>query len=216
MPYQPPKNTQTGRLRLLHLRDQNDAAAETMRAERHRFHAIRQGEPTRAVSSFNLFQTPQSIALAMAHTLAEHLPPSGRWLEPSAGLGRLVDAGMAVGLASPVMVESSTDCAAELYRSNYGGRLLVRDFLQCSVADLGGRFDGVMMNPPFRRGTDIKHTLHALELLKPGGVLVGLCYAGTRQGEHLRPLCDAWEQLPPDSFKTEGTRASVARFVMFA
>lgn len=70
------------------------------------------------------------------------------------------------------------------------------------------------MNPPFKMGRDIKHILHARTLLKPGGLLVGLCFAGSRQKSKLRPLVDSWEELPPDTFKSEGTRAQVAMVIM--
>jgi 16S rRNA G1207 methylase RsmC len=84
-----------------------------------------------------------------------------------------------------------------------------RDFLTCWGDDLGGPFQAVLMNPPFKQGLDIKHIFHAYEMLAPGGLLVGLCYDGARQGMTLRPLVDSWEQLPANTFKAEGTRAGV-------
>ena len=38
--------------------------------------------------------------------------------------------------------------------------------------DVSGRFDAVVMNPPFYGRHYIKHVNHALKFLKPGGVLV--------------------------------------------
>jgi len=69
-----------------------------------------------------------------------------------------------------------------------------------------------LMNPPFKMGADIKHTLHAYGLLNPGGVLVGLCYDGVKQNEKLIPLVDSWEVLPAKSFKESGTDANVILF----
>ena len=47
------------------------------------------------------------------------------------------------------------------------------DFLECN-GDLG-TFDRIVMNPPFTNGDDIKHIMHALKMLKPGGRLVAIC-----------------------------------------
>jgi len=70
------------------------------------------------------------------------------------------------------------------------------------------------MNPPFKQGRDVKHIEHALEMVRPGGRLVALCYNGTRQNEKLRPIADVWEVLPEKSFREEGTAASVAMLVI--
>jgi len=196
---------QDGLLRLRHLREVTEAKAEEMEQERTRFDALRKRKPVRAVSAFNLFQTPPGIASMMADRLGD---VNGlRILEPSAGLGRLVHA---VGVHGPDwrLVEQNADCCAELYR--FGLRLVQSDFLDCDAARLGGMFDCIVMNPPFKLGRDIKHIAHAMKLLKPGGRLVALCFNGKRQNEKLRPLVDSWDVLPPGSFKSEGTNASVA------
>lgn len=196
---------QTGLLRLRHLREVTEAKAEEMDEERARFDALRDREPVRAISSFNLFQTPPEIASQMAAKLGN--VDGLRVLEPSAGLGRLV---RAVGVRGPewVLVEQNTDCCAELYR--FGLRLVQADFLGCDADRLGGLFDCVVMNPPFKLGRDIKHIAHAKTLLKPGGLLVALCFDGVRQNAKLRPVVDSWEVLPADSFASEGTKAGVA------
>jgi 16S rRNA G1207 methylase RsmC len=89
-----------------------------------------------------------------------------------------------------------------------------RDFLATTVQDLGGEFDAVIMNPPFKQGRDVKHILHALDMLKPGGRLVSLCYNGTKQNELLKPMACEWHELPANSFREEGTDASVALLVI--
>ena len=82
------------------------------------------------------------------------------------------------------------------------------------VDDLAGRFlgvqrrsrnfDRIVMNPPFTNGDDIKHIMHALKMLKPGGRLAAICANGPRQNDKLRPLVEArggiWEELSPDTF----------------
>lgn len=77
------------------------------------------------------------------------------------------------------------------------------DFLECSSL---GVFDRIIMNPPFERGADIKHILHAREMLKAGGRLVAICADGTRQAETLKPLADTWEELPEGTFAGTGVR----------
>lgn len=198
------RSIKTGLLRLRHLREVHEAVDETMIAERARFAALAKREPVKAVSAFNLFQTPREVAKRMAEILG---PTDGqRGLEPSAGLARLVTAVRADDIT---MVENSPTCCEYLY-GLIGGRLIQDDFLSCDAERLGGLFDFVIMNPPFKLGRDIKHIRHAFELLKPGGRLVALCFDGVRQNRDLRPLVDTWEVLPAASFRSEGTTASVA------
>jgi len=202
-------------LRLMHLRDQVDAVGETMAIERGRFDRLANRE-TRAVSAFNLFQTPEIVA---AH-MVDQLPPLAgkRILEPSAGLGRLYAAIRNVSCdCSITLVENAPQCAAELYQltaPDDAAQLVQADFLACDRDRLGGGFDVVLMNPPFKLGTDIKHIEHALTLLNPGGTLVSLCYAGSKQRAAFEnsPRC-SWSLLPPASFKESGTRADVAMVV---
>jgi len=202
-----------GRLRLFHLREQTEAMQEQMDYERGRYDRLRSDDAKpRAVSSFNLFQTPEPLALRAAEMLGD-LPEGARILEPSAGLGRLYRAARARFPGATIsLVENSPDCCAELYREIEGAGsvgLYQRDFLGWSPPWL---FDAVLMNPPFQRGRDIVHTRHALGMLKPGGVLVGFCYAGNRQAAALEPLAEVWEPLGPGAFKSEGTNAGAVLF----
>lgn len=198
----------TGLLRLAHLREVNEARAEEHDLHRERFERLKNPDSApRAVSSFNLFQTPEPIADRMA-AMADL---SGRVLEPSAGLGRLYRAIRCRSSCPVVLVENSPTCAAELYRETSGdnqAELVQADFLNCSAARLGS-VDCVVMNPPFKMGRDVRHITHALTLLQPGGLLVALCFNGSRQNAKLKPLADTWEVLPAGSFKSEGTRAEV-------
>lgn len=190
-----------------------------MDAERGRFAALaarhENGTAPRVVSSFNLFQTPPAIAAQMAAMIPGE---AVRILEPSAGLGRLYLAGLGLGKGSEwVLVDESADCIRELYRLTEPGRgvlLKEADFLGVSMTDLGGAFDAVIMNPPFERGRDVKHIRHAFDILRPGGVLVSLCYNGAIQNRELRPVADSWDVLPAGSFRSEGTGAEVVMLTM--
>jgi predicted RNA methylase len=201
-----------GRLRLLHLREQNEAVGRDMDVESCRFEEMRSAGPTRAVSAFNLFQTPEVIADRMVSLLG--CLTDKRVLEPSAGLGRLYRAVRYRFECEIVLVENAPQCAAELFRETAGDahcRLLQQDFLSCNATSFNEMFDAVLMNPPFKQGSDVKHILHALKFLKPGGLLVSLCYAGVKQRSAFEGRSDVhWEILPAGSFRSEGTRADVA------
>ncbi len=204
-----------GIYRLLHLREQTEAVGEDMANERGRFDSLRKpSSKPRTVSAFNLFQTPEHIADKMAAVLMPELNPESVVLEPSAGLGRLYRATRAAGHDGPmILVEESPDCCRELYGLTDGDKsagIIQQDFLGCYGGRVLGeltRIDAIIMNPPFKMGRDIKHILHALSLLEPGGLLVALCYDGVRQNKKLKPICDTWEVLPAGTFKESGTAA---------
>ena len=202
--------------RLQALRVNNDTKGLQMAEERDRFDALKtrheDGTAPRAVAAFNLFQTPPEVAQRMAGIVHNHTGDGARILEPSAGLGRILTAlTLTCNPSEVVLVENALDCVKELYAMTEDGsaRLLPGDFLAKTPAELG-TFDAVCMNPPFKMGRDIKHISHALKMLKSGGILVSLCFNGTKQNEKLKPLCNSWEELPKGSFKGEGTLANIA------
>ncbi len=198
--------------RLLRLQEENQRTADMMREIRPRFDRIAGADPTPAISGFNLFQTPVDIAQRMAGTAGVEFS-GARILEPSAGLGRLVNAiqGQPQIIGEMVLVENNTACI-ELLQNNYRDAsidVIAQDFLDTTIEQLG-LFDIILMNPPFQRGRDIKHIEHATTMLAHGGHLVALCYNGAMQNRNLKPYCDSWTVLPEGSFKSEGTTASVA------
>ena len=133
-----------------------------------------------------------------------------RILEPSAGTGRLIDALDAVPGVDVVAVEISHTLADNLRRRSQT-RTDVRcaDFLALTPDDLG-TFDRIVMNPPFERGSDIKHIEHARGFLKPGGRLVAVCANGPRQREKLQPIAAEWIDLPAGTFAEQGTGVNTA------
>lgn len=205
------ESRKTGLLRLRHLQEVTEARGEEMDAQRERFQRLAgESAKPRVVSSFNLFQTPEDLAARLAGMFTTF----GRTLEPSAGLGRLYRAVRAVDPSCPVtLVDVSPSCCGELYRATEGdgnATLIQADFLTWK----GGPFDSIIMNPPFKMGTDIKHVRHATEMLAPGGRLVSLCANGPRQRERLKPLASEWIDLPAGSFKSEGTNVNAAIIVI--
>jgi protein-L-isoaspartate O-methyltransferase len=207
-----------GRNALAAIGQENIAAGIEMLAQRERFRQLaarhENGTAPVAVTGFNLFQTPPEIAARMAELVREAMPDhGGRILEPSAGLGRLY-VPLSELSADWLLIEEHRELCAALRKAVAGAPAPVqRDFLSMGRAEIG-QFDAVIMNPPFKQGRDVKHILHALDMVKPGGRLVSLCYDGTRQNRDLCPIADQWEVLPEGSFKTEGTGASVALLVI--
>ena len=199
-----------GRLRLRHLQEHTEAVAEEMEHERQRFERLKDpGSAPRVVSAFNLFQTPVHVAAQ----LVELAGNGARWLEPSAGLGRIYRAIRDEHSEPITLVEQSAECCGELYRettNDSAATLIQADFLECDAERLGGLFDCIAMNPPFKMGRDIKHIEHARTLLAPGGVLVSLCANGPRQRDNLMGQADDWIELPAETFRREATKVRAA------
>jgi len=153
------------------------------------------------------YPTPHTIARVMVERLG--LEPGARVLEPSAGSGNLVQAIFSVCPSAEVCaVEINYQLSASLERFDHCYRVTA-DFLETMPEDFKP-FDAVVMNPPFSKGSDIAHILHALGFLKPGGLLVALCAGGLRQREKLQPIAESWEDLPPGTFAEAGTGVNVA------
>jgi predicted RNA methylase len=157
-----------------------------------------------------LFPTPVELARRMVE-----IADIGDWentLEPSAGTGRILNAIRELGdsWCRRTAVELNYNLCDELRKLDPGADVVNADFLEYAPTE---RFDKIVMNPPFEKGADIKHILHAVELLAPGGRIVALCAGGPRQYDTLRPLVERheglWERLPEGSFEQEGTGVSV-------
>lgn len=193
--------------RLQSLRMESVARGYDLDEMRPRFAALasrhEDGTAPQAVAVHQLFQTPPDLA----RDLVSLLPSVAgmRVLEPSAGLGRLLDALAPFEPSEVVAVEIAPECAGTLFRQERE-RLTIkqRDFLKCTPSDLGN-FDAVAMNPPFTMRSDIRHILHALTFLKPGGTLAALCMAGTQREKVLRPMSETWREVPAGAFRKEGT-----------
>jgi SAM-dependent methyltransferase len=180
-----------------------------------KFQALKEAAKTgvAVVSVPQLFPTPADVARRMVE--AAELSIWHRILEPSAGTGRLIEAVKATGLGFPapmVAVEVSGALAKNLLASWKDVDVRNADFLKCN-GDLG-KFDRILMNPPFHNAADIEHILHALHMLRPAGRLVGICADGPRQREKLKPLASVWEELPAGTFA--GTDVRAALFVINA
>lgn len=166
------------------------------------------GEVAVPKDEFNYFPSPPAVVARLLQ-LAD-IKPGMRVLEPSAGKGAIAyacaDAGAVV------------DCY-ELMESNFValagdqrlGPVRHMDFLAQAHEE---SYDRVVMNPPFMRQLDIKHVLHALKFLKPGGLLVAVMassvtFRDNKLTQDFRDLVRARggeiEALPEGSFKASGT-----------
>lgn len=129
------------------------------------------GEVEIPKDEFNFFPSPPSV-VARLMELAD-VQHGMKVLEPSAGKGAIAYACANAG--------ATVDCY-ELMESNfltlYGDSRLgvVRhmDFLTQTPEKL---YERVVMNPPFLKQADILHVLHAVNFLKPGGLLVSVMAA---------------------------------------
>lgn len=158
--------------------------------------SLKQGKP-QIISSFNLFQTPPDIVekmLSLVDTKDKDI------LEPSAGLGRLIQ--NIHDAKSITAIDISKDCIKYLYEHFKDIKLIEGDFLTLDLP----KYDLAIMNPPFKNRLDIKHILKAKELCKE---VVFLCAGGPRQERILKPITRRWELLPPGSFKESGTNVNV-------
>lgn len=186
-------------------REKAEAVRETLR------HGVK------VVTAPNLFPTPRALAVRMVDLAG--VQPGHRVLEPSAGTGELVAVIVSHGFLGfecggrLVTVEINSELAEglreqrrrTLYANGDNYDVRCGDFLECN-GDLG-TFDRVLMNPPFDHGSDLRHILHALAFLKPGGRLVAICANGPRQQAELQSRAESWEELPAGTFAGTNVRA---------
>jgi predicted RNA methylase len=163
------------------------------------------------------FPTPPYVADAVMALV--NLQSTHRVLEPSAGTGALVIRALQVVTAQNIVaIEINLDRVMHL-KSNFPGvRAHHYNFLKCLPSEFG-KFDRIIMNPPFTRGVDLKHVSHALEFLVSGGRLVSVIAGGRTKKTVLESLqcpvssCNI-TSLPDKSFKGSGTSVATSILVL--
>lgn len=171
------------------------------------------GTAPRAVVAHQLFQTPAPLAAQLVELLAPR--PGDRILEPSAGLGRLLDALQPCEPAEILAIDAASPCVRELSAQGRDRvRVIERDFLTV-LPDEIGYFDAIAMNPPFTMRADIRHIEHARSFLKPGGRLAALMMDTEHRERALRHDAEDWIEIPAGTFQAEGTKvpAILALFI---
>jgi hypothetical protein len=155
----------------------------------------------RSNDGLDFFPTSEPVIQTMLE--AAEVTSGMRVLEPSAGMGHIADAIRAQTEVEPDVVELSGERRDLLEAKGY--HLVASDFMEMK----DGQYDRIIMNPPFSKGRDIHHVMHAYELLRPGGRIVaimgeGAFFQSNKGAERFR----AWledlgatsERLPERSF----------------
>ena len=116
------------------------------------------------------FPTPKPLADRLVDTA--DIQPGMSVLEPSAGKGNIADSVKAQAPGAKLdTVEQQTQLRDILAMK--GHNVVGNDFLEHQ-----GKYDRIVMNPPFEKGQDIEHVRHAFDLLKPGGRVVAIMSEG--------------------------------------
>ena len=160
--------------------------------------------------NFGFFETPQPLAQALIKEL--DLQPHHRFLEPSAGRGRIADqAATIVGPAHMLLCELQESNRHLLTAKGY--TVHGTDFLTWTPPRL---IDRCAMNPPFSRQQDILHVTKAFSHLATKGKLTSIMSAGVsfredRRTQAFRALVNEHgtiRPLPDQTFKESGTHVS--------
>lgn len=183
------------------------------------------------------FFTPENLATRLVQYA--DLQDFDRILEPSAGEGALAEAILAEiqrkNLTNDVRLCELDDHHVEILREKFGSKkyqhntieVLEADFLDTNIStfyDVPNKsygFNKIVMNPPFTKGQDMKHILHAWSLLEPGGRLVSICSSGVRSGSTKAHKAfqetfkkATWFEVEAGAFKESGT--SIATLILVA
>jgi 16S rRNA G1207 methylase RsmC len=133
-------------------------------------------------------------------------------LEPSAGHGRIAAEILKV---TPRLFCNEVDPQrAAKTEDELGVKVICSDFLKATPPGVG--YDAVVINPPFSKGQEARHILHAMKFLRPGGRLAAIASAGVtfRETALYKELREALaiggkiEELPAGTFSKEGTDVS--------
>jgi predicted RNA methylase len=163
------------------------------------------------------FDTPPEIAAMVIE--AADIQLGNLVLEPSAGLGALALGADAAG-ANVHCVE--IDPKRVMFMNACDGMLTTwtEDFMNMTANAI---YDKVVMNPPFTKGQDVCHVMHAYEFLKPGGRLVAIMSPSftyrttapfTEFREWLEGKMEYLEDLPEGAFKSSGTNVRTVMVVI--
>ncbi len=165
------------------------------------------------------YYTPPELADKLA-ALAE-LEPGQSVLEPSAGGGALVAAALKV---CPEIKVTAYDINPEVIPGlqALGAEAEACDFLAVQPDKKAGKFDRVLMNPPFTKRQDLKHVLHALNFLAPGGRLVAIMSGTASDGltklhllmARIAESCGRWVDVEAGAFKESGTNVKTVILVV--
>jgi len=120
----------------------------------------------RLVKIDGFFPTPNKLANQIINKA--DIKQGESILEPSAGLGNIAE------LIRERYPDNELHCieyqhSLQKILTKKGFNVIADDFLKYT-----GKFDKIIMNPPFEKGQDIEHVLHAYSCLNKGGRLVAI------------------------------------------
>ncbi len=161
------------------------------------------------------FRTPEPLARQLAEEIVAAVGTSGPFLEPSAGDGRLAQGLVGAGVKTNVIICVEQDTGRVQLLREQGFNTCQQDFLTMGQSRSGAAFRGILMNPPFTRGVDIKHVHHALMLrdntsfcfraIMSAGILWKEDDAAKRLRAVIKDLGGTITPLRPRMFSPEGT-----------
>lgn len=169
----------------------------------------------------NFYPTPDWLAAKMVE-IAD-IKRGERVLEPSAGRGALLKY-MSHKTYAYYAVEYNRDnvqCLRHLgYRVNAGS---FENYYKNKINSHGEKFNKIVMNPPFFNEMDLRHTIMAYNLLKPGGKLISLVAENSLY--YQRPVTTNFNaimsvlsariiDIPHGSFKQSGTNVDVSMIII--
>lgn len=178
--------------------------------------AIDDGVITDKKIALQQFFTPEW--LAETFVLDAQIHEGDRLLEPSAGDGALVKQVIRYVHVPPTVIhciEIDRDLVNTIH--DLGFLCMHGDFLTRQPNKM---YDLILMNPPFTRGQDMQHILHAIKFLVPGGRLYAMASAGVQFGTtklhaQFKETLGGWwqyiEDLPIDAFVESGTNVRAVK-----
>jgi hypothetical protein len=166
------------------------------------------GKVTDKKQLYQAFHTPTEIARNIIHLAG--VTRGDNCLEPSAGIGAI--ANIIRDLKANVLCVELNPASAESL-TVLGHDVVNQDFLTCTLSQLHGPFDRIVMNPPFTKNQAFQHVIHAYSMLADGGTLVSILPNSQPTGKKLREdwdnlitVCGEYmEDLPEGTFKESGT-----------
>lgn len=173
-------------------------------------------KPARTAEGYVPTPPPLAAEIVAEYSNVPALGAGASVLEPSAGDGAFVSAILAANAyVAVVAVEPNLSRLSKVEDLHRVRR--VHGAFEDFAAQTGGRFDAVVMNPPFavpgQPSIWIDHVRLAFDLLAPNGRLAaivpsGLMHRQDRRHREMREFVEThggYEQLPDDAFKASGT-----------
>jgi predicted RNA methylase len=165
--------------------------------------------------TFQFYETPQDVAEQLVK-LADP-QPSEHVLEPSAGRGAILRALRKLAPRSYLHACELMDKNRAYLTEAFADSVVIQDddfLLHAARCAPTPPYDCVIANPPFARGQDMRHVLHMLDVVRPGGRIVSVMSPAwefhssalaLQFRNAFRSNLGDWTTLPDGSFKESGT-----------